>query len=180
MYDLQLAPEQLEIRDTVRDFVSRELRPAALKPERLEARARPLLVDVLERASRMGLRTLALAESLGGAGADNLTCCIVTEELAVGDPDVAAVLAHTCALARELFVERRTPAQRELLLPDFLADHEYHLARAEHEPDGDAALGVNYHRPQPAGARVQTTALRHGDGFLVNGIKDCVANAPVA
>ena len=46
------------------------------------------------KASQMGLRTLALPEDLGGVGADALTCCIVTEELAAGDPDVAAVLAR--------------------------------------------------------------------------------------
>ena len=42
----------------------------------------------------MGLRTLALPEDLGGVGADALTACIVTEELAVGDADVAAVLSE--------------------------------------------------------------------------------------
>ena len=51
----------------------------------------------------MGLRTLALPEDLGGVGADALTSCIVTEELAVGDTDVAAVLAETSALGLRLF-----------------------------------------------------------------------------
>ena len=46
MYDLRLSPEQLQIRDTVRDFVVEVIKPLALKPERLEARARPLLVAV--------------------------------------------------------------------------------------------------------------------------------------
>ena len=103
MYDLRLSPEQLEIRDTVRDFVTHDVKPLALKPERLEARTRPLLTDILDKASQMGLRTLALSEQAGGAGADALTCCIVTEELAAGDPDVAAVLARTSTLAHTLF-----------------------------------------------------------------------------
>src|SRR6516225_9829588 len=106
MYNLHLSPEQLQIRDTVRDFVAE-----ALKPERLEARARPLLVEALDQASQMGLRTLALSEEQGGAGADNLTCCIVTEELAVGDPDVAAVLAQTATLAHALFDRLMTAEQ---------------------------------------------------------------------
>ena len=38
MYNLHLTPEQIEIRDTVRDFVTREIKPAALKPERLDVR----------------------------------------------------------------------------------------------------------------------------------------------
>jgi hypothetical protein len=32
MYDLHLTAEQLEIRETVRDFVAREIKPFALKP----------------------------------------------------------------------------------------------------------------------------------------------------
>jgi alkylation response protein AidB-like acyl-CoA dehydrogenase len=180
MYNLHLSPEQLEIRDTVRDFVAQEVAPPALAPARLEARARPLLLDALDKASQMGLRTLALSEDAGGAGADNLTCCIVTEELAVGDPDIAAVLAQTSTLAHELFDRSMTDERRGRFLPAFLADDRYHLAFAEHEPDRDATLGINYHRPQAGDAGFKTTAERAGDAWIVNGIKDRVANAPVA
>src|SRR5262245_17153461 len=180
MYNLQLTPEQLEIRDTVRDFVTREVKPLALKPARLEASERPLLVDVLEAASQMGLRALALSEELGGAGADSLTCCIVTEELAAGDPDIAAVLGETATLAHELFDRRMTAEQRERFLPDFLADDRYHLALAEHEPDDDGTLGINYHRPQATTSPPKTTATRSGNVFVLDGFKDCVGNAPIA
>ncbi len=119
-------------------------------------------MDVLDKASQMGLRTLALSEHAGGAGADNLTCCIVTEELAVGDPDFAAVLAQTSTLAHVLFDRAMTPEQREHFLPAFLDDDRYHLALAEHEPDRDATLGINYHRPQSSDAPFKTTAERGG------------------
>lgn len=175
MYSLHLSPEQLEIRDTVRDFVAREVKPAALAPARLEARERPLLVDALDDAARLGLRTLALPEEAGGAGADNLTCCIVTEELAVGDPDIAAVLAQTAMQARAL-LGAMTPPQRERFLPAFLADDRYHLALAER----DAALGINYHRPTTGDVASTVTALRADDGWVVNGRKERVANAPLA
>ena len=180
MYNLHLSPEQLEIRDTVRDFVAREVKPLALAPDRLEARERPLLMDALDKASQMGLRTLALSEDGGGAGADNLTCCIVTEELAVGDPDVAAVLAQTSTLAHAWFDGSMTPEQRDRFLPAFLADDRYHLALAAHEPDADGALGINYHRPAPVAAGRKTTAVRSGNVWMINGFKDCVENAPLA
>ena len=180
MYSLHLSPEQLQIRDTVREFVAQEIKPLALKPERLEAHAQPLLVNALEKASQIGLRTLALAEELGGAGADNLTCCIVTEELAVGDPDVAAVLAQTSLLAHALFDQLMTPEQRARFLPGFLADHRYHLALAEHEADRDTALGINYRRPQASEARFKTTAVRAGDTWIINGRKHRVADASLA
>jgi len=143
MYNLHLSPEQLEIRDTVRDFVAREVKPVALAADRLEARERPLLLDPLDQASQLGLRALALGENAGGAGADNLTCCIVIEELAAGDPDMAAVLAQTWTLAHVLFDRLMTQAQRERFLPAFFADARYHLARAGEEPHRDAALGIH-------------------------------------
>jgi alkylation response protein AidB-like acyl-CoA dehydrogenase len=178
MYNLRLSPEQLEIRDTVRDFVAQEVKPRALEPKRLEARERPLLMDVLDKASQMGLRTLALSEELGGAGADNLTCCIVAEELAVGDPDIAAVLAQTAALAGTLFDRAMTPEQRARFLPTFLGDDRYHLAVVAHE--GDATLGINYHRPQTGETSPAITAARSGSGWVINGARQRVANATVA
>src|SRR4051794_2158370 len=93
MFNLHLSPEQLEFRDTVRDFVEEEVKPVTLKADRLDLNDRSLPVEVLRKASQMGLRTLALPEDLGGVGADALTSCIVTEELAVADADVAPRLA---------------------------------------------------------------------------------------
>jgi acyl-CoA dehydrogenase len=180
MYNLHLSPEQLEIRDTIRDFVAQEVKPRALMPARLERRDRPLLMDVLDKASQLGLRTLALSEELGGAGADTLTCSIVTEELAVGDPDVAAVLGETSALARDLFDHAMTSEQRTRFLPAFVEDDRYHLAHAAHEPDRDETLGINYHRSQAGRASIKTMAARTGNDWIINGAKNRVANAPLA
>ena len=181
MYNLHLSAEQLEIRDTVRDFVTQEVKPIALKPDRLEAFERPLLVDILDMASRIGLRKLALSEGNGGVGADGLTSCIVTEELAVGDPDIAATLAETSRLGHLLFDRWMTSEQRERLLPPFLLDDRYHLAVADHEPDADDMLGVNYHRSSETDGCIKAAAVRTvGGDWVINGAKDCVANAPIA
>src|SRR5262245_63960048 len=112
MYNLHLSAEQIEFRDTVRGFVEDEVKPVTLKADRLDLGDRTLPRAVLDQASQMGLRTLALPEELGGVGADNLTCCIVTEELAAGDADLAAVVAETAMLGKLLF-SAMSPAQRE-------------------------------------------------------------------
>ena len=180
MYSLQLSPEQLEIRDTMRDFVTRELKPAALKAERLDLADRRLLTDLLDQASQMGLRSLALSEERGGAGADALTSCIVTEELAAGDADIAAVLSESSRLAHLLFDRAMSDAQRDAFLPKLLNGDRYHLAFAGHEAGTDSRLGVNYHRPALPEAAVKTSAVKSGGDWIVNGAKDCVANAPIA
>lgn len=181
MYNLHLTAEQLEIRDTVREFVAQEVKPIALKSDRLEAGERHFPPEIIDKASQMGLRTLALSEAAGGAGADNLTSCIVTEELAAGDVDFAATLAATSTLGRVLFDHAMTPGQRARFLPKFLADDRCHLAFADHEPDTDNELGVNYHRPAVTGGVVKTTAVKQSNGdWLVNGVKNFIINAPLA
>ncbi len=178
MYDLHLSPEQLEFRDTVRGFVDDVVKPVTLKADRLDLGDRSLPADVLRQASQMGLRTLQLPEDLGGVGADALTACIVTEELAVGDADVAAVLSETSALSLRLF-SQMSEAQRERFGAAFLEDDDFHLAFACREPGDDSALGINYHRDAP-GMTLKTKAIRDGDHWVLNGAKDAVANAPIA
>lgn len=181
MYDLHLNAEQQEIRDTVREFVTNEIKPVSIKPARMEALDRRPPPDLLVKAAQMGLRTLALSESAGGAGADGITACIVAEELGAGDPDIAAVLVETSALSHILFDQLMTSAQRDRFLAAFVKDDAYQLALAAHEPDSDTELGVNYHRSVPVGAAVNTTATRAPNGdWVINGAKSFVANAPLA
>src|SRR5262245_12427107 len=181
MYNLHLSAEQLEIRDTVRDFVARQIKPFALKPARMEALDRSLPADLLHKASQLGLRTLALSEDHGGAGADTLTSCIVAEELAAGDPDIAAVLGETSVLAHALFDRAMNAEQRARLLPAFVEDDAFHIALAHREPEQDDALGINYHRPVAIDADMHTKAVRSGKGdIVINGRKASVANAPLA
>jgi alkylation response protein AidB-like acyl-CoA dehydrogenase len=181
MYNLHLTPEQLEIRDTVRDFGTREVRPVVLRSDRLDVRDRTLPMALLDQASQMGLRTLALSDAAGGSGADHLTCCLVAEELAACDADFAAVLTETAWLAHVLFDQAMSDAQRKKFLPKFLDDHRCHLAFAGYEASVDTRLGVNYHRPAKADAVPTTTAVKAASGeWTINGTKDCVANAPIA
>src|SRR5215510_9616213 len=122
MYDLSLTAEQLEFRDTLRDFVEGEVKPAAIHPDRLQPFDKPLLTDALGKAAQLGIRTLALSEEAGGAGADTLTSCIVMEEIAAGDVDIAVVLAQTSTLGHILFDRLATPGQRTAFLSKFVGD----------------------------------------------------------
>lgn len=181
MYNLHLSPEQLEMRETVRDFVEREVKPIALHPDRLQSHPQPLPAAVLEQASQLGLRTLALSEAAGGAGADILTSCIVTEELAAGDVGLAAILGHTSRLGHILFDQVMSPEQRARFLPRFVAEDGYHLAYAGIEAAFDADRGASYHRPLAAEVEVKLSAVKQSGGdWMVNGTSDFVANAPIA
>ncbi|MBM3342947.1 MAG: acyl-CoA dehydrogenase [Betaproteobacteria bacterium] len=179
MYNLRLTPEQHEFRDTVRDFVEREIKPVVLHPERLQKLVKPLPLELIDQASQMGLCGLALSEARGGAGADNLTACIVAEELAAGDVGIAVTLAETARLARLLFDEMMNDAQRETFLPAFVADDRFHLAFAAHTTDPD--LAWKYHREISEAPSPRVTAARQTNGdYILNGATAFVQNAPIA
>jgi alkylation response protein AidB-like acyl-CoA dehydrogenase len=173
MYSLSLLSEQIEIRDTVRDFVAREIKPAATHPDRLQRMRPPFPADLLVRTESLGLRTLMIPEMLGGAGADTLTACIVIEELAAGDVDVAMALAHTIAAAGFVFGGAHdAPGDA---LQQFMADESMHLAYAGARARGP---GWRYHRARET--EPPSTAMQRGESSVLNGDAGFVVNAPIA
>jgi alkylation response protein AidB-like acyl-CoA dehydrogenase len=176
MYNLTLTAEQLEFRDTIRDFVEREIKPVATHSGRLQPLRPPFPADLLARAAPLGLRTLMLTEEHGGSNADTLTACIVMEELAAGDVDMALAMAHTAVLAHALFEEGMNAGQRARLLPLFAEDDTFHLACAGVDDNGPGWL---YHRNRAA-PTARVTAVRGGSGWIINGDAGFVANAPIA
>ena len=97
MYDLNLSAEQIEFRDTVKDFVDNEVRPTAILPSRLEPFEKPLLTE---------LRTLGsgAARSRGEAARHDDT-------LTPREHEILALVAAgrtNGEIARQLFISTKT------------------------------------------------------------------------
>ncbi|HTE15528.1 MAG TPA: acyl-CoA dehydrogenase family protein, partial [Burkholderiales bacterium] len=178
MFDLTLTPEQLEMRDTLRDFAQREMKAAAIHPDRLQPFEKPVMTDMLGKAAQLGIRTLALSEEAGGAGADNLTTCIVLEELASGEVDIATILGTTAALGRTLFDTLMSAEQKARYVKAFVDDDSYHLAFAG--TTAEAGIGWTYHRDAYDEGMVAPSAVKQGNDWVINGRVEAVSNAPLA
>ena len=178
MFDLTLTPEQIEMRDTLHDFAQSEMKAAAIHPDRLQPFEKPVMTDLLTKAAQLGIRTLALSEEAGGAGADNLTTCIVLEELASGEVDVATILGTTATLGRSLFDTLMTAEQKAKYLKAFVEDDSYHLAFAG--TTADAGIGWTYHRDADDDETAPPTAAKQGGDWIINGRVEAVSNAPLA
>jgi alkylation response protein AidB-like acyl-CoA dehydrogenase len=179
VFNLHLTDEQKAMRESVRNFVRKEIKPSANERDRLEDFDKRFPWQALDKASDLGLRTLLLSTENGGAGVDALTFCIVIEELAAGDVGVAATLGQTAALAHVWFDRFMNDEQRARFLPQFLEDPRFHLSTAGHEPDTD--LGWRYHEPTVANAAYKTTAVRARNGdWIINGVKNFITSAPIA
>ena len=121
MFNLHLTSDQLQFRDSIRYFVKNEIKPLATHPQRLEPFAKPLLRDCMDKASELGLRSILLSEEKGGIGADLMTACIVLEELAAGDVDVAMTMGETALIGHFLFDHWIVKDQEESFLIVYFA-----------------------------------------------------------
>lgn len=79
--DFEFPPDTLKLRDLLRRFVQKEVRPLEMKyfsAGRLEPEERARLRQAIEQ---MGLWGATVPEELGGAGLDPITACLLEEEL---------------------------------------------------------------------------------------------------
>ena len=174
--DFTLTPEQKQLQRVAHEFSAQEIRPVAAVLDREPDPMKRFPWDVLEKGSKLGLRTLALPEKLGGGGCDVLTLCIVGEELAWGDLGTAVTFDQTWKISH-LFEKLTNEDQKERYLKPFLEDHHFHLAVGMTEETGGSDNIIPYDSPD---AGVRTTAVRGADVWTANGKKRYISNGRIA
>jgi alkylation response protein AidB-like acyl-CoA dehydrogenase len=174
--DFTLSDEQLRWRALARDFAERLIKPDVLRRDRLPTAAERIPWDWIREADKLGIRTLGVPKSFGGAGADILTMCLVGEELAVGDLGFAVIMDQCWKLAH-ILSDAMTPAQQRRFIPPFVNDPEATLAIAFTEAGAGSDHQGYYDSPE---IDFRTTAVREGDDYVINGTKRYVSNGCMA
>lgn len=149
------------LRDTVRQFVSREVEPQAIEYNRSESFNSALFRKVGE----LGLHGITVPEELGGAGMDATAAVIAHEELSVSDPGFClAYLAHSMLFVNN-FAVNANDEQRAAVLPKVISG-EWVAGMGMSEPGaGTDAVGG-----------MRTTARRDGDDYVLDGQKMWITN----
>jgi len=174
--DFSLSEEQLRWRGVARTFVANVIKPDVMRRDRLPTAEERIPWDWIRQADALGLRTLGIPKSHGGAGADILTMCIVGEELGAGDLGFAVILDQ-CWKFAHLFSEAMTPEQQKRFIPMFVDDPIAVTALGFTEPGVGSDHQGYYDVPE---IDFQTTAVRDGDSFILNGSKRYVSNGCMA
>ncbi len=148
-------PEHVQFRDTVRDWVSREIAPHARDWD--EAGGFPR--ELYKKASALGILGLDYAEEHGGTPSDLFYHLILSEELArAGAGGVSAsLMSHSIGLPP--IKAYGSPALQARVIPQVLSGEKI-AALAVTEPSGGSDV-----------ASLKTTAVRDGDHYVVNGEK---------
>ncbi|HEX6062921.1 MAG TPA: acyl-CoA dehydrogenase family protein, partial [Longimicrobiales bacterium] len=148
MFDVRLSDEQRQFQKLARDFAQNEIKPRAMPLDREPEWEKRVPWDLLKKGSQLGFRTFVLSEENGGSGmSDQLTSCLVAEELAAGEIGTAYYFMLTARRARDWFELRMTPEQKAYFLPKFLDDDLFFTTVAIHEPDTD--FGFDYFTETP-------------------------------
>ena len=156
---MQLTEDQRTLVATVRDFVKREVIPAAAQLEHADEYPRSLV----EQMRELGFFGATIPEEYGGSGAGAETYALLIEELAKGWMSLTGVL-NTHLLVAHMIETCGTQEQRERFLPA-MAQGNHRAALCITEPDAGTDV-----------AAVQTCAVRDGDDYVVNGRKSFVTN----
>jgi alkylation response protein AidB-like acyl-CoA dehydrogenase len=161
--DFTLTDEQRLFRDTIREFVDKEIRPVASEWER-SGRYPTEIVDTMKE---LGLFGMTVPEEYGGLDVDMVSFAIVFEEIAKGWMGIAGILGSH-SLSSWMIAKHGTDAQKAKYLPE-LATGERRTGIGLTEPDAGTDL-----------QGIKTTARREGDVYIVNGTKTWITNARYA
>ncbi|MFW6042499.1 MAG: acyl-CoA dehydrogenase family protein [Chloroflexota bacterium] len=164
--DFSWNSEQLEFKDAVIKFAQRELNDNVLERDRQGRLAR----EAWQKCADFGILGLAIPEAYGGAGEDIMTTMLVMEGLGYGCKDNGLIFAMNAQMwsVQHPILTFGTDQQKQKYLPG-LCCGELIGAHGMSEPDsGSDAYSL------------RTRATRVEDGYVLNGTKMFVTNAPDA
>ncbi len=158
--NFDLTEEHKMIRETVREFAEREIKPVA---QELDEKAE-FSISLTKRMGDLGLFGMYLPEKYGGQGLDTLSYIIAVEELARIDGSHAATLAAHNSLGIGPIYYYGTEEQKSKFLPQLCT--------------GDAIWSFGLTEPG-AGSDSRgskTSAILENDQWIINGSKIFITN----
>ncbi|MCD2187766.1 acyl-CoA dehydrogenase family protein [Actinomycetospora soli] len=158
--DFTLSDEQRLYRETLRDFVDREIVPVARDWEH----SGRYPTEIVESMKKLGLFGLSIPEEYGGIAADTVSFALTFEEIARGWMGIAGILGSH-SVSSWMIARHGTQEQRDAYLPE-LATGERRTGIALTEPGAGTDL-----------QGITTTARRDGDDYVITGTKTWITNA---
>ncbi|MBW3671969.1 MAG: acyl-CoA dehydrogenase [Acidobacteria bacterium] len=159
--DFRLTEEQIQIRDTVREFADSEIRPHIMEWD--EAQHFP--VDVVKKLGQLGMLGVIFPEQYGGAGLSYIDYVNIIEELGAVESGIAlAVAAHNSLCTGHIYVAGNDD-QKSRYLPK-LTSGEWIGCWALTEPGSGSDASA-----------MRTVATKDGDEWVISGTKNFITNA---
>jgi acyl-CoA dehydrogenase len=155
-----LADEQKALRELAHEFAEKEIRPKEREYD--EHQTHP--ADVIAKAHEVGLMNLHVPEAYGGLGLGCFEGILVNEELSWGCSGMGTAIVANGLGAGPVIVFGSEEQKREWLTP--LTEEPLLCSFGLTEPNAGSDV-----------SGIQTTAVRKGDEYVINGSKMFITNA---
>ena len=164
--NFDLSPEQQMWKQTVHDFVSREVKPKAQEVDEEAS----FNWEATRKMGALGLLGMNIPEEYGGAGVDAISAAIAVEELGWGCGSTALSIAAHNGLGCSPITAFGTEEQKQQYLPRVASGEGRLAALALTEPGAGSDLKDG----------IRTRAERVGNDWVINGSKMWCTNAGIA
>jgi alkylation response protein AidB-like acyl-CoA dehydrogenase len=159
----ELTENQIIIRDTIRDFAEKNIRPDVMEYD--EAQKFPM--EIMKQLGELGFLGILVPEEYGGAGLGYVEYALIIEELSKVDPSVGlSVAAHNglCTNHINLFGNE---SQKKKYLPDLSSGKKIGAWGLTESASGSDAAGL------------LSTAVKNGNHYILNGSKQFTTHGTV-
>jgi alkylation response protein AidB-like acyl-CoA dehydrogenase len=161
--DFELPEDIRALQTSIREFCEKKVKPHAREWDHTEK----FPMDVVKELGALGAMGIRVAEDLGGAGLGSLAVAVAVEEVARYDGSLALTVASHNGLGTSHIRVFGNEDQKRRYLPK-LATAEFLGAWGLTEPgSGSDAAGL------------KTTAVKHGDRWVLNGSKMFITQGTV-
>ena len=165
MIGFELTDEQRLLQQSVREWAARDIAPHIAEADRQHHFDRE---RVLGGMARLGLLGVSVPQEYGGAGMDYICLGLASEELEYVDTSLRVIMSVHAALNCLSLLTWGTEAQKQqFLVPQAQGSKIAAYALTEPGAGSDARA-------------IQTTAVRRGEVFVLNGEKSWISLADVA
>jgi alkylation response protein AidB-like acyl-CoA dehydrogenase len=158
--DLNLTSEQEAVKQTAREFTDREVTPYVREWDRTEEMDR----SIVKKLADVGFLSGVIPEEFGGSGMDNVSYCLVIEELGRADSSVRGIVSVNVGLVSKSILKWGTEEQKKEWLPS-LASGEGLGCYCLTEPGYGSDAGS-----------LEAKAVRDGDDWVISGQKLFITN----
>ena len=163
--DFKLNDEQQEIKRAVRQFCEKEFTPE-LAVELDQKEEFPMAL--YKRAAQLGFTSMRIPQEYGGQGYGVLEDCLVVEEMCRADPGLGVAVSIGNLMIPDVLLKHGNEEQKKKYIPP-LAKGDKISAAAFTEPEHGSDI-----------TRMDSTAVKNGNEWTINGAKEFITNATIA
>ncbi|WP_337873275.1 acyl-CoA dehydrogenase family protein [Ignavibacterium sp.] len=164
IFEFKFTDEQNMLRETVRDFTNKEIKPIA---SRIDQEGK-IPEELIRKMAELGFLGISFKEEYGGGGFGEVGYCIMQEEIARGCMSTATFIgAHQSIGTNAIFIGG-TEEQKKKFIPPLAAGEKI------------AAFGLTEAQAGSDSFHLKTHAELDGDEWVINGEKLWITNGEIA